>query len=55
MATLEFRLLALEQRQRAPAGVWPELIVLCGDEAMTAHQLSECKRAARNNLPTLTV
>ena len=34
---------------------WPELIVLCGDEAMTAHQRSEHERAARHNLPTLTV
>lgn len=55
MGTIKDRLLVLEQRRGAPAGTWPELIVLCGDEAMTPHQIGECGRAARNNLPTLTV
>jgi hypothetical protein len=54
MATIETRLLALEARH-APVAAWPELIVLRDGETMTPHQLSECERAAKFNLPHLTV
>ncbi|MFZ2300758.1 MAG: hypothetical protein WAW10_02685 [Gallionella sp.] len=54
MANLSSRITLLEQR-RPPAGACPELIVLRGDEEMTPHQQAEIERAARHNLPTLTL
>lgn len=54
MRTIESRLLVLEARH-APVAAWPELIVLRDGEAITPHQLSECERAAKFNLPHLTV
>ena len=54
MATINQRITALEKR-RTHAEAWPELIILHGNESMTAHQLSECQRAAKHSLPTLTV
>lgn len=54
MANLATRILQLEQR-RPPAGACPELIILHGDEAMPPHQISELERAAKFNLPTLTI
>lgn len=55
MATLESRLQVLEQNRGAPAGAWLDMIVLHEGEEMTAHQLSECERAAKHNLPSLIV
>ncbi|MDP2761266.1 MAG: hypothetical protein Q8O64_12870 [Sideroxyarcus sp.] len=54
MVTINQRITQLEQR-RASAEPWPELIILNKGEEMTAHQKSECERAARNGLPTLTI
>ena len=54
MSNLSTRIMVLEQR-RPPAGACPELIVLHEGEAMTPHQQGEIDRAARHNLPTLTL
>lgn len=54
MANFDTRITALEQR-RAPAGECPELFILHGDEELTPYQQSELERAARGNLPTLTI
>jgi hypothetical protein len=54
MLTLKTRLSAIEQRL-TPAGVCPDLIILHGDEAISPHQISELERAAKFNLPTLTI
>lgn len=54
MVNLATRIQQLEQRL-APAGANPEIIILHSDEAMSPHQLSELERAAKFNLPALTI
>lgn len=54
MSNLSTRITLLEQR-RQPAGACPELVILHDGEVMTPHQQAEIERAARHNLPTLTL
>lgn len=48
------RLSSLENRRKF-IGEWPELIILHEGVEMTPHQRSECDRAEKYNLPTLTI
>lgn len=48
------RLSSLENRRKF-TGEWPELIILNEGVEMNPHQQAEMDRAAKFNLPTLTI